>query len=98
MKRLMLIAATLVSCRCTWPPVPTPSPTPTPSPDGGATCATACEHLGSLGCKASTPTAKGATCTEVCENAESGGYVSWGVDCVVAAPSCSAADECGGAT
>jgi hypothetical protein len=97
MRRLLLGALLFVAAGCTWPPVPIPGPTPTPSPDGGATCATACEHLGSLGCKAATPTAKGATCTEVCQNTESSGLVAWGVDCVVQASTCEAADACGGA-
>jgi hypothetical protein len=94
MKQLLLGLVLACAGGCVWPPVPTPIPTP----DGGASCATACAHLADLGCKAASPTAKGATCASVCENAEAGGVIRWGVDCVVLATSCEAADACGGAT
>ena len=95
MKAIVLLLA-LASCRCVYNPAPGPSPSTT-STTGAATCTTACARLSELGCEASKPTAKGATCAEVCENAERNGLVRWGVDCVVSAASCEVADECGGA-
>lgn len=60
-------------------------------------CASACGRLADLGCEAGQPTPKGASCEEVCLNAERSGFALWDVGCVTRAPDCEAADRCGGA-
>jgi hypothetical protein len=90
-------------------PEPTPQPTPPdpwdgPGPDSpadasppppvtGASCADACAKLAALGCPEAKPTAKGATCVEVCQNTL-GSPVSLQPDCVVHASDCPAAAAC----
>ena len=84
MKRALLLGALLV-CAC-----PTPRPKP---PSGAATCADVCRRLGELGCEAGKPTAKGATCTVVCENVRDSPVV-WDLDCRARALTCDAVDSC----
>lgn len=87
---LLVLAACSGSttCRLTSP---TPSPTRPPS------CEDACARLDELDCPAAKPTPNGASCAEVCTNAEKSGLALWGLSCIVTAPSCIAADACGGA-
>jgi len=68
-------------------------PAPPPAPSPGSSCADACAKLGALGCVEAKPTAKGATCSEVCQNTL-GSPVSMQPDCVVRAPDCAAAEAC----
>jgi len=67
-------------------------PPPAPSPTGSS-CADACAKLAALGCPEAKPTAKGASCTEVCQNTL-GSPVSLQPDCVVRASDCAAAEAC----
>lgn len=78
---------------CATNPVPPPQP-----PPGAPTCASACERLEELNCIAAKPTPAGATCRDVCANIEDSGVIEYGVACVTSAPSCSAANDCGGPT
>lgn len=70
---------------------------PPPPPSGSPSCETACARLEQLHCTAAKPTPTGASCTEVCANIESSGYVEYGVACVTNALTCDKADTCGGA-
>lgn len=81
----------LAALRCATTPAPTPAA-------GAATCETACAHLEQLGCSAAKPTPRGATCVEVCRNVEDSMIVDYGEACVTTAPTCAAADACGGPT
>jgi hypothetical protein len=71
-----------------------PKPPPAPSPVPSGACAAACAHLAALGCPEAKPTPKGATCTDVCLNAEDSGVLSMQPDCVVRAVDCPAANAC----
>lgn len=81
-------AAAMLLIACSPAVVPTPPPEPT--------CADACAHLLDLGCESGLPTDEGASCQEVCENAESLGLpeIRWPRACVAAAPNCGAAEAC----
>jgi hypothetical protein len=87
------------------PPQPEPpSPWDTPVADAApeeevdaaahTPCYRACQQLTKLGCDEAKLTAGGATCTTVCQNAESGG-LSMNPECVARASSCPAARACG---
>jgi hypothetical protein len=69
-----------------------PAPPPAPAPAGA--CAAACSRLAALGCPEAKPTPNGATCTDVCLNAEDSGVLSMQTDCVVQASDCPAARAC----
>ena len=72
-----------VSCR-TKPPVPPP----------GATCLSACANLVRHDCPAGKPTAKGASCKDVCENFQASGIARWNLECMSTAESCATIDAC----
>ena len=91
MNRLTVFALALTAIACSGATCRVPVRPAT------ASCATACERLVELGCPAAEPTPKGASCEEVCLNAERSGLALWGVNCITSAPDCAAADECGGA-
>lgn len=55
-------------------------------------CTAWCLHAAALKCPAAKPTPKGATCAEVCTNAQSG--LKWDLKCRAAAKTCAAADAC----
>ena len=74
---------------------PQPLPPPAP-PTGTPSCETACARLEQLGCNAAKPTPGGTTCATVCTNVETSGVVLYGVECVMVAETCAAADRCGG--
>lgn len=65
-----------------------------PAPPTGVTCAEVCEQMTKLSCEAAKPTAEGASCLDVCRNIQDSGVVSWNLNCMVAAQSCSAVDAC----
>ena len=86
----MKALAVAVSATLIWCSTQAPAPAPAPPPDPGAlTCATACENLRKLGCEEAAPTADGATCVEVCQNAN-----NLPVACITRALSCPAAEDC----
>lgn len=85
-----LISMALSLCACP-PPANTEGPLPPPVPARG--CAAACEHLQQLGCPMGAPTRMGATCEQVCSNAEVNG-IDWHTGCLATAPSCSVAGAC----
>jgi hypothetical protein len=58
-----------------------PSPVPTTS-----TCATACARGSALSCIWATPTPMGASCEQVCSNADR--IVPWNVACLTSASTC----------
>lgn len=87
------------------PPQPEP-PTPWDTPADAAPqppeevdaathtpCYLACQQLAKLGCDEAKLTAGGATCTTVCQNAETG-PISMHPECVAKAASCPAARAC----
>ncbi len=111
MIKLLLLSALFAStCEVGPFPKPAPQPDP-PSPwdssdaappapeevDGAApsACSRACAKLAALGCPEAKPTTGGASCIQVCANAESSGVVSLDPDCVSRAASCKAAVACG---
>jgi hypothetical protein len=79
----ILFAFSLASC----PPVPTPAP-------GVATCAAVCANMTALNCPSAKPTAKGATCEQVCTNFQNSGITKLNLGCRASAVSCAAADAC----
>lgn len=93
MKHLAL-AILLAACHQHQDPV-----TPTNDPDGGApeaavSCAAYCSHAERLGCDQGKPTAKGATCTEVCSNLQTSSYSKLDLRCGYNAQTCQAMDVC----
>ncbi len=90
----LLLAAALSLAMCDTPPAPTPTPEPAPKPlPGEFTCATACEQFRYLGCSEAAPTPAGATCVEVCENAQAS-PAPLDLGCIVRAGSCASARLC----
>jgi len=59
-----------------------------------ADCATACDHLRELGCPEAEPTPGGATCEEVCRNAEASGTFTLNPRCIAELGSCDGLDSC----
>ncbi len=106
MIKSLFLACALLAQACAVGPSPKPTPQPEPpspwdnpppeardaAPSSG--CAAACQRLASLGCQESQPTAKGASCVDVCQNAEDSGVISLGPDCIVHADSCASAKAC----
>lgn len=103
----ILAAAFALAAQCTSVPKPAPAPVPTvlvdaaPEPDADidaakrSPCALACAHLADLKCPAAQPTPGGATCTQVCENGESGpAGTSLDPACVVKQTTCPKAMAC----
>jgi len=88
MKRALLLGALLVCAACPPPPKP-PEP-----PPGAPTCADYCHHVAELGCEAARPTAKGASCVDVCANVQSSGAVAWDLGCRTKAVTCDEVDRC----
>lgn len=73
MKRLgIVVVAFLVAC---------PAPPP-PPPSHQGSCEAACVKMIELGC-VSSETPDGRPCSEVCENVEATGLVSWHTGCIV---------------
>jgi hypothetical protein len=58
-----------------------------------ATCSAWCARATTLKCPAAKPTPGGASCVDVCTNANSG-PAKWNLKCRVAAKTCAAADAC----
>lgn len=75
-------------------PAPSPDPAPQPAPTPSSACAAACARFAALGCQEAKPTAAGASCVAVCQNAEDSGVISLGPDCVAHADSCASATAC----
>lgn len=86
MKNTLLAALCALSCTVT-PPVP-------PPPPGTPTCATACARMQTLQCPEGGNTPAGASCLNVCWDAESNG-LKLPVACLTEAASCDAAERCG---
>jgi hypothetical protein len=84
MKALAILASTsLIWCS-------SPGPKPAPKPDPGAlTCTDACDNLRTLGCAEAAPTPDGASCEDVCLNAD-----DLPVACITRAETCDAAEAC----
>ena len=57
-------------------------------------CERACLRLAALGCEEAPPTDEGASCVEVCRNAEDSGAVSLDPDCVAQIAQCEDVDAC----
>jgi hypothetical protein len=62
--------------------------------DDDGTCAQVCARATALGCVSAQPTAKGVSCTEVCENLQASGLPKWNLACRTSAATCAAMDEC----
>lgn len=91
-KRSLAVLLVLVSLvACTFPQRPPP-----PEPIANKSdCEISCSRYQQFGCEEGQPTAKGATCTEVCLNAaESGIDLAKDVPCVQASTSCSTVRSC----
>jgi hypothetical protein len=65
--------------------------TVTPVPSPAADCDAVCLHGNNLGCSWATPTPAGATCVQVCQQAQTG-PLPWSMSCSVQAESCAAVD------
>lgn len=87
MTRLVLVVMALASCGEI-------KPKPTPIPNDGSTCADVCQHGDALHCDWAKPTQHGATCLDVCFNANEGGPIRWDLTCRVHAPTCAAVRGC----
>jgi hypothetical protein len=82
-----LIAFLALACSTApLPPVP-------PVPAGEASCATACRRMQDLRCPEGDNTPAGASCLNVCWNAEENG-LTLPVRCLTEARSCDAAERC----
>lgn len=92
MKTALLLAAALAT-QCNLDPKPAP-PAPPPDPFA-ATCETACKNLMAMNCHDGNPTKEGASCVEVCQNAERNG-LPLPVACVTVSGSCEEAAQCEG--
>lgn len=92
--RLLLLAMALAAFTGCPRPLPPPQPPPPGADAGAADCRTACAHLAHLGCVAARPTSRGNTCTEVCENVRSSGFIEWDVACIARADTCDATEGC----
>lgn len=97
MRFVALLALILGACSgCNKPPAPSPvTPTP-PQPVATYDCASDCRRAspdGGLGCDWAAPTDKGASCVDVCMNAQSFGD-KWNHACRSTAMSCQAVDGC----
>lgn len=75
---LLLTSATLIWCS-----------SPAPVDPNAPSCTTACATLTRLGCDEAKPTADGASCAEVCANAN-----DLPVACITQAINCDAAENC----
>jgi len=87
----LLLAAALSLAMCDAPP-PAPPPNPGPLP-GEFTCAIACDQFRFLGCSEAAATPAGATCVEVCDNAQAS-PAPLDLGCIVRSQSCAQAREC----
>jgi hypothetical protein len=84
------LAALLASCAsCRSTPV-----APDVADAGEDACARACGRLAALACPEADTTDAGATCVEVCRNAEASGVVTLEPDCVADAATCDDIDRC----
>lgn len=86
----LLLAATLAASQCN--PAPTPPPEPKPQPSE-FTCQAACDQFRFLGCAEAEPTPAGATCADVCANAQAS-PAPLDLGCIVLSRSCAQAREC----
>ena len=97
MFRLPLLILLILSACDVPPPEPPPQPAPVtdgggaPTPEPAASCKTACSNLRERECEAGNDTPNGATCEQVCENAEAS-PMSWDVVCLTDAIGCG---QCG---
>lgn len=87
MTRAALVA--LLVGACSPQPFPLDPPRP-PPPDAGtlSDCELACARLAELGCPEAKPTPAGASCVDVCWNAEDSGVVTLDPACVARTTSC----------
>lgn len=92
MKRLFLFFLLIGGAACPTPPNPPPMPPSSTDAPAAATCAAVCAHYAALGCPAAQPTAHGASCETVCQNAQA--VAHWNLACRAQAPTCAAADHC----
>ena len=105
MIKFLFALAALSASTCEVGPFPKPAPQPEPPepapysadaspPLSPGSCAAACAHGEAMHCAWARPTPAGATCTEVCQNAETSGELSFGPDCAVHARACDDAYAC----
>jgi len=85
-----LIALALTACPGPEPVRPHP-PDPAPAPEA---CDAACDKWRQLGCPEGQPTPNGASCEDVCRNAEESGATVLNPACVLSAPTCEDARRC----
>lgn len=93
MRAILVLALALTGCRPGSTPVPNLDAGITQVEAGAATCLQWCAHATSLGCDAAKPSPAGASCNDVCENAQAG-LLKWNLTCRANAASCDAADNC----
>ena len=89
----LIAAIVLALCASCCAPAYDPGPSPV---DAGTLddCERACARLAELGCPEAEPTPEGATCVDVCWNAESSGVVTLDPVCVAAINSCDELGAC----
>ncbi len=81
----LCVAMATGGCRNS-PPLPPPSP-------GGYSCEESCTAFARLGCQEYLPTAEGATCVEICDNAQAG-PAPLDLGCIVRSQDCAQARRC----
>jgi hypothetical protein len=86
MKALVIFALLALACVPILPPAP-------PVPPGEPSCATACRRMQDLHCPEGGNTPAGASCLNVCWDAENEG-LTLPVRCLTNATSCEAAERC----
>jgi hypothetical protein len=84
MKRIVAILAALqIAATCSTHPV---------EPEPG--CEAACQRMRELGCEEGNPTPEGATCEEICIEAERSGLADVDTKCIVELEACGSYDVC----
>jgi hypothetical protein len=87
----VVIACFQLAAHCDGNPPPPPAPHDAGTP---ADCTAACEHLRALKCPEGEPTAKGATCEDVCNHAEQSGTITLWPGCMVKLKACPEIESC----
>jgi len=87
---IALVVGLFAACQDTNTPPRPPLPPYRPN----TSCAEACAHRASLGCRDGGPTAKGTSCEAVCLDVNASGLARWPTDCLVVTRTCNEETFC----